>query len=656
VAKICGKLEGMPLAIELAAARVGTLYVEDISERLGDSLKLLTGGGRTAVPRQRTLKGALDWSHDLLSEPERVLFRRLSVFAGGWTLDASEAVGSDGIEENDVLDLLGRLVEKSLVLAEVTEGGGVRYRMLEPVRQYAHEKLEGSKEAEAVRRRHAEYLLALAEEAESQLKGEQQEVWLKRLEGEHDNLRAALSWVLGSGEAELGMRLAGALGEFWYLRGHLGEGRRWLEEALAQEDTPSASTRAKALYHTGYIARGQGDYERSVALGEESLALYRRLGDKASSAAALYTLGWVALSRNELERTSTLVEETLTLQREMNDNVGLVRSLVILGLVATTRHDYERAMALYEETLSLAQKVQDGFTTGLSLTIGMLASLGRGEYRQTRVLCGEGLKVSQQLDMPQGIFSCLYTAACLAAAEEQAVRSARLWGAAEALREEIQTNNGDIYMVPADGSELPTRLTTNPALDFGPTFSPDGKIAFTSRRDGDNTLASNEMYVMNAAPESDSNVPLRLTNNKANDAQPDFSPDGTKIVFRSTLDGNGEIYVMDAKDRDGDGNGDNLKRLTYTPATSDQVDLSGTNEQWPNFSPDGAKILFWRGGGALGTDNGLVGHQSDFDSELYVMKAEPESATNVPINLTNTPTWGEVFPDWGPALTKHKKT
>jgi len=197
VAEICKMLEGIPLAIELAAARVGTLSVKQISERLEGSLELLTRGGRTAVPRHRTLKGALDWSYDLLFESERKVFRRLSVFARGWTLEASEAVGvGGGVEEGEVLGFLSGLVEKSLVVAKSSGEGGVRYRLLEPVRQYALEKLKESGEAEAAKRAHAQYFLAMAEEAEPELLGPRETEWYDCLEEEHDNIRVALSWLL----------------------------------------------------------------------------------------------------------------------------------------------------------------------------------------------------------------------------------------------------------------------------------------------------------------------------------------------------------------------------------------------------------------------------------------------------------------------------
>jgi len=217
VAEICRKLGSIPLAIELAAATVGTLSLEHISERLEGSLDLLSGGARTAVSRKRTLRGTLDWSHELLSEPERKVFRRLSVFAGGWTLEAAEAVASgEDIDETEVVALLSGLVEKSLVVAEPTERGGVRYRLLEPVRQYALEKLEQSGEAEDIKRSHVEYFLTLAEEAEPWLSGPRGAEWFERLEEELDNIRVALSWARARGEAESSLRLAGSLGGFWF--------------------------------------------------------------------------------------------------------------------------------------------------------------------------------------------------------------------------------------------------------------------------------------------------------------------------------------------------------------------------------------------------------------------------------------------------------
>jgi predicted ATPase len=238
VAAVCGRLDGLPLAIELAAARTRVLTVAQISSRLDDCFSLLTDGDRTALPRHRTLRAAMDWSHDLLPQGEQALFRRLSVFAGGWTLSAAEAVCAvDGFEEADTLDLLSHLVDKSLVAAEgSSQSEEARYRTLEPVRQYASEKLAEYDDVEEIRRRHAGFFLALAEEADPGLEGAQQVAWLGRLDEEHDNIRTALSWSLGR-DRGMGLRMGAALGEFWYLRGYR-EGRRWLEEALAKSGPP----------------------------------------------------------------------------------------------------------------------------------------------------------------------------------------------------------------------------------------------------------------------------------------------------------------------------------------------------------------------------------------------------------------------------------
>jgi predicted ATPase/DNA-binding SARP family transcriptional activator/DNA-binding CsgD family transcriptional regulator len=438
VAEICERLEGIPLAIELAAARV-ELGVERIASRLDDSLKLLTAGRRTATLRQRTLRGTLDWSYDLLDEPERKLFGWLSVFAGGWTLEAAEAVGAGGgIDEGDVLDLLSRLVDKSLMVAGASGDGGVRYRLLEPVRQYARERLEESSEAEAVRRRHAECHLRLAEEAEPKLRGAEYGVWLERLEREHDNLRAALGWALGRGEAELGLRLGGALGEFWQMRGYLNEARRWLEAVLANGYAPTL-TRARVLVRTGDVAWEQVDYERAVALSEEALALSRELGDRVGVASALYNLGTVALFGNELERASPLLEEAAILQRELRDKPSLVLTLQSLGLVAVAQHDYEGAQALYEEILPLSR--QTGYNLGImvSLGLGALAALGRGDHGRTRERLKEGLELARRMGHRHAAAFHLHLAAILAGVQADPARSVRLWGAAEALYEAIGT-------------------------------------------------------------------------------------------------------------------------------------------------------------------------------------------------------------------------
>lgn len=443
VATICRELDGIPLAIELSTARMGALAVEQVAERLEDSLKLLTGGTRTAEPRQRTLRATLDWSHELLSGPERTLFRRLSVFAGGWTLGAAEAVGAGGdIGEGDVLDVLSRLVDKSLVLAE--GGAGVsratppRYTMLEPVRQYGEERLAASAEAEAVRRRHASWFFGLAQEVEPWLRGARREVWLERLEGEYGNLRAALAWALERGEVDLGLWFGGALGEFWYMGGNLGEGRRWLEAALANSaDAPPTPARIEALLRAGWIAWEQGDYAGSAALSGEGLALAQESGDEAGAVAALSSLGWVALLQIDLGRASALAEEALALGRALGDTGGVARALLVLGLAAVVRQDPEQATALHEESLALSRRAGDSLATALSLGMGALAALGRGDHRLAEALCEEGFAHAPQPMVMNVTIFLLQASAAVACAQERPARAARLWGAAESLRETI---------------------------------------------------------------------------------------------------------------------------------------------------------------------------------------------------------------------------
>jgi predicted ATPase/DNA-binding SARP family transcriptional activator/DNA-binding CsgD family transcriptional regulator len=437
VAEICTKLDGIPLAIELATARVRTLAVAQISERLEDSLGLLAADSRTATPRQRTMRATLEWSHGLLPKSEKKLFERLSVFAGGFMLEAAEGVGTGGgIEEGDVLDLLGKLVDKSLVMAETTQGDWVRYRMLEPVRQYAWEKLEKSGEADTVRSCHAAFFVALAEEAEPEVKGALQLMWLERLEREHDNLRAALSWALERTEAQLALRLSGALGGFWYTRGHLNEGRRWLEAALANEDAPKIA-QVKALAVAGWLAWEQSDFERSIELSEEGLALARQLEDKVGIAATLFNLGTVKMLQGESEQAATLFEKTLPLFRELGDKRGLSWSIFGLGIVAGTKRDYGQAKALAQESLALSRESGDVYSIALVLSNLGLMAVHQEEYGRAEALCKESLEISRGPGMVHVVAFSIQVLAALAGARGQPVRSARLWGAGEALRETI---------------------------------------------------------------------------------------------------------------------------------------------------------------------------------------------------------------------------
>lgn len=433
IAAICRRLGGIPLAIELAAARVQVLAVEQIEARLDERFRLLTGGSRTALPRQRTLRGTLAWSYDLLSHQERALMRRLAVFAGAWTLEAAETIcAGDGVDSSDVLDLLSQLVSKSLVLMDA-QGGQGRYRMLETVREYGRERLDEANEMVSTRTQHLQWYLRLAEEARTELGGADQVSWLSRLEGEYDNLRAALDWSKIDGDSgDAGLRLALGLWEFWYVRGDFSEGRMWLETMLTRCHA-SDSLRAKALREAGFLALRQGDYDGSMRLGTESLSLFRNLGDLAGMGGATYLLGNVALYRGELERAKTLHFESLALRRKVGDKRRIAVSLNSLGEVARTGEDYPAARSAYEESLQLARAAEDrrGIVTATG-NLGYVA-LHEGDYKRAERLFKEGLESAKQLVYKLGIAGCLAGLAGVAALAGEYARGVRLLGATQSL-------------------------------------------------------------------------------------------------------------------------------------------------------------------------------------------------------------------------------
>jgi predicted ATPase/DNA-binding CsgD family transcriptional regulator len=479
VAEICGRLEGIPLAIELAAARVGPLSLEQISARLGRSLDFLTRGGRTVEPRQRTLKGALDWSHGLLSEPEKILFRRLSVFAGGWTLKTAETVApGEGVAEGEILDLLFGLVDKSLVLAEEHEGVGVRYRMLEPVKQYAKEKLEESDESGTVRRQHADFFLALAERARPQLRGPEDRKWLERLEREHDNMRAALSFALESEEVELALRMTGALGTFWYMHSHSDEGRKWLEVALARDERAPVVVRIRALEALYWLAHDRWDHDRAEAIAREAMELSADAEIEDSLAASLWIMSagpaWV---RGDYERGKELLEKSLQISREAGDRIIIAEALLQLAATAWGTGDTERGKEIYEEGVILCREAgytfrlpdflfslgyqllldgdyeqgaelneeavaicrEHGYKRSLNFALDNLgwATLLQGDHARATSFYVESLAVSKELGDKACASESLDGLACIAGATGEPVRAARLFGAAEAMRDTL---------------------------------------------------------------------------------------------------------------------------------------------------------------------------------------------------------------------------
>ncbi len=352
VSQVCSRLDGMPLALELAAARVKVLSPEQIVSRLDDRFRLLSGGSRTALPRQQTLRALIDWSYDLLPSPEQTLLRRLSVFAGGWTLDAAESVCAGGeAAERDVLDLLAHLVAKSLVVAEPPEDGQVRYRLLENLRQYAEERLAETDEAESLSRHHRDWFLQFAEDAEPNLFGPQHAPWLNRLEREHDNFRKALRGCQERpADAATFLRLAGALSHFWSVRSYLSEGRGWLETALADAPDAPPAIRAKAMNGAGVLAWSCGDFTQAATFHETDLELRREMQDGRGIARALANLGILASEKADFARARHLFEESLAVYREVGDQENVAILLNNLGSLLIDIGDFDTAGPFFSES------------------------------------------------------------------------------------------------------------------------------------------------------------------------------------------------------------------------------------------------------------------------------------------------------------------
>ena len=403
IAEICRRLEGIPLAIELAAARVRVLSPEQIRARLDDRFRLLTGGSKTALPRHQTLHATIQWSYDQLKPDEQETFRLLSVFAGGWTLDAATQVLKGGIDTFEALDALSRLVDKSLVLMERDGKAEPRYRMLETVRQYALERLNESGEGEAVRTRHLRFFVSLAKEAEPQLSGAEQVKWLSRLEQEHENLRAALRWSLsGTGKIEAGAQLTCAVFQFWQVRGYWFEGRSWLMEMLKRGELED-QMRGQLLTWAAFIARRQGNYAEAVAQDEEALLILREIGDKQGTADALNNLGIAARFQGDYALAQVRYEESLAIKREIGDKRGIGSSLLNLGVVASHHGDYALAQARYEEALRISREIEDKSMISITLSnLGLVAS-HQGEYSQAQARYEESLRIKHEIGDKVGI-------------------------------------------------------------------------------------------------------------------------------------------------------------------------------------------------------------------------------------------------------------
>jgi predicted ATPase/DNA-binding SARP family transcriptional activator len=433
VEEICVRLDGLPLALELAAARCRLLTPEAILARLEHRFVLLTGGARDLPARQQTLRDAVAWSYGLLDGAEQRLFVQLAVFAGGWSVGAAEAVSGSG----DVLDAIASLVDKNLILQEADGDTEPRFTMLETIHEYAREELERSGEEDAARERHAAWCLDLAERAERELTGAEQAAWLARLEREHDNMRAALSWLRSSGDIQAELLLAGALSRFWYVRGHLREGRSWLEDALTRDDRSNRAARAKALRGAFMLAHRQRDVETAKANAEESLALCRVLEDQAGIARSTAYLGLVATAEGDYERAGSLFERASALAREIGDRWTLALAVSNQGDLALNQGDYARAGALCEESLGLQRELGDKRGIAISLSNLAYAALYQGRHPEALAPLQEGLVLAQELGDRDGIAYRLEGLAVVAASADKAERAARLLGGADAVFEAI---------------------------------------------------------------------------------------------------------------------------------------------------------------------------------------------------------------------------
>ncbi len=462
VAEICRRLDGLPLAIELAAARVKLLPPQDLLPLLARRLTLLTSGGWDVPARQQTLRHTFAWSYDLLDEREKALFRRLAVFVGGCTRAAIASVSAsidDTIEDTDpvtIVNGLTSLADKSLLrslpVPDPQDMDATRFTMLETVREYGLERLAASDELERARKAQAAYALDLAEQAAMGLLGAEQSLWLARLDREHDNMRAALDWARERGELEHGLRLAGALWRFWYTRGYLVEGRERLEGLLAlatpNGPTVAASVRATALYRAAVLTAEQGDYDRAMTLAEESAALHRTLDDAQGLIAALTVLGNVARYQSNYDRAVALFEQVLDINRDSGDKTSSAVTLNNLGSVAHTRGDYNRATRLYEESLAIKRALGD--KRGIANTLNNLGTVARdrgasGDSARAVELYQESLAFFRESGDKRGVANALNNLSVVVCDEGDTVRAGALCAESLALRRELGDKGSIAY-------------------------------------------------------------------------------------------------------------------------------------------------------------------------------------------------------------------
>jgi predicted ATPase len=520
IAAICLRLDGLPLALELAAARVKLLTPQAILSRLENRLDLLTGGAGDLPARQRTLREAIDWSYNLLEPREQTLLARLGVFAGGCSLELADSVAGEGMEIGESFEALASLVDKSLVRQREDDDGEPRFTLLETIREYALERLEERGELEQVRRLHAERYLSLVESAEPELTRANQAVWLGRLDREKDNIRAAFAWATSAAETELALRMAGALVRFWSSRGLMREGRGRLAEALAAPGSVDPAILAKAHFAAGYAAVGEGDFREAARDFERSLELARTAGDSRAEGAALAQLAWLASAAGETNRARELAEQSLeladaaqdrltasgalttladlavaedkqdeaiglyerglALRRALGDKRLVANSLVGLGRAEFLKGEYARATALLDEALGLARQVKDTWITSVALgNLGRVRLVNEGEPSRARAMLTDALRMARDRNDKRLTAEWAQALAAVSALEGLSSEAAQLAAIAEAL---CESTGAEIYPAEALVQErYLTEVRADPsfaaALESARVLSPDELIA-----------------------------------------------------------------------------------------------------------------------------------------------------------------------------------
>jgi len=464
LAQICYQLDGIPLALELAAARTKVLSIEKICERLNDRFNLLTGGKRTALPKQQTLRALIDWSYDLLSEEEKILWGRVSVFAGGWTLEAAEEICSDEkMKKEEVLELLHQLTEKSIIVFEKEKE---RYRILETLKQYGEAKLREANEVKEILSKHLHYFMELSETVEPKLEGSEIQIWLEKLEADHGNFQSSIEWSIRSVDNEEGARLAGSLGYFWKVRGHYSTGRRLLESILDNAQGVSRISMAKLQYSLGSIVMFLGEYEKAQKILEESLELSREMGDKRGIAHSLNSLGNAAADLGNYEQAQKFYKESMILRREIEDKRGIAFSLNNLGNVAYNQGNYEQAQNFFEESLALSREM--GEKRGIAIILSNLGNVAynRGHHEQAQKFLEESLALSRDMGEKSGIAESLNSLGNIAHNQEYYEQAKKFYEESLTLRREMEEKIGIADSLNNLGSIAYTQKNYEQAMNF----------------------------------------------------------------------------------------------------------------------------------------------------------------------------------------------